>query len=186
MTLTLDLRLAAIVQDLTVTVLDLHMIVVVMMVDLRLDAIIQGLLHTTPDLHQDFIIPLPQVLVRLEGFRSFQRNTQVNNQVTIRVDIQVNIRANIQANTQVITPVITPVIFAALSHLLLLLGVLLELEALTDVHIRLVTTLRAATNHDGARRQLLLGIPHQLITVTDGHMVHPVVIVLSVAVVIAL
>lgn len=67
MTMTLDLRLAAIVQDLTVTALDLHMTVVVMMVlDIRLAAVIQGLLHTALDLHQDFIIPLPQVLVHLE------------------------------------------------------------------------------------------------------------------------
>ena len=42
MTMTLDLRLAAIVQDLTVTALDLHMIVD-MMVDLHLAAGIRGL-----------------------------------------------------------------------------------------------------------------------------------------------
>ena len=67
MTMTLDLPLAALVQDLTVTALDLHMTVVVMMVlDIRLAAVIQGPLHTVLDLHQDFIIPLPQVLVRLE------------------------------------------------------------------------------------------------------------------------
>ena len=67
MTMTLDPRLAAIVQDLTVKALDLHMTVIVMIVlDLRLAADIQGLLHTALDLLQDFIILLPQVLVRLE------------------------------------------------------------------------------------------------------------------------
>jgi hypothetical protein len=183
MTMTLDLRLAAVVQDITVTALDLlHMTVVVMNLDLRLADVIQGL-HTALDLHQGFIIPLSQVLVRLEWSRFLQRITQLNNQVTI----QVNIQANIQANTQVIIPVIIPVIFAGLSHLLLL-GVLLGLEPLTNVHIHLVMTLRAVTNHGDVRRQLLLllGIPLQLIPVTDGHMVHPVVIVLSVTVVIAL
>ena len=66
MTMTLDLRLAALVQDLTMKALDLHMTVVVMIVpDLRLAAVIQGLLHIALDL-QDFIIPLLQVLVRLE------------------------------------------------------------------------------------------------------------------------
>lgn len=67
MTMILDLRLAALVQD-TVTRLHLHMTVVVMIVlDVRLAAVvhIQGLLHTALD-HQDFIILLPQVLVRLE------------------------------------------------------------------------------------------------------------------------
>jgi hypothetical protein len=158
------------VQDPTMTA---RMTVVVMIVELRL-AVIQGLLHTALDLHQGFIIPLSQVLVRLEWSRFFQFPTQLNNQVTI----QVNIQANIQ--------VIIPVIFAALIHLLLLLAVLLELEPLTNVHIRLVMNLQAATNHGGARRQLLLlGIP-LLIRATDGHMIHPVVIVLSVAVVIAL
>ena len=45
MTMTLDLRLAAIVQDLTVTALDLHMTIDTM-VDLHLAAGIQDLLHT--------------------------------------------------------------------------------------------------------------------------------------------
>ena len=101
MTMTLDLRLAALVQDLAVTALlvDLHMTVVVMIVELRLAAVIQGLLHTTLDLHQDFITLLSQVLVRLEWSRFFQRIIQLNSQVTIRVNILVNIQANIQANT---------------------------------------------------------------------------------------
>ena len=67
MIMTLVLRLATIVQNLTVKALDLHKTVVVMIVlDLRLATVIQGLLYTALDLHQDFIIPLPQVLVRLE------------------------------------------------------------------------------------------------------------------------
>ena len=185
MTMTLDLRLAALIQDLKA--LDLHMTVV--MIDLRLAAVIQGL-HTALDLHQDFFIPLPrtQVLFLLEWSRLFQRIFQVNNQVTIQVNIQVNIQLNIQANIQANTQVIIPVIFAALSHHPLLLGVLLELEPLTNVHIRLVMILEAATKHDDVRRQLLLllGTPLQLIPVSDGRMVHPVAIILSIAVVMTL
>lgn len=67
MKMTMTLLFADLVQDLTVTALDLHMSVVVMTVlDLRLAAVIQDLLHTALDLHQDFNIPLPQVLVHLE------------------------------------------------------------------------------------------------------------------------
>jgi hypothetical protein len=66
MTMTPDLRLAAPVQD-TVIALDLLMAVVVMIVlDLRLAAVIQGLHRIALDLHQGFIMPLSQVLVRLE------------------------------------------------------------------------------------------------------------------------
>ena len=156
---TLDLRFAALVQGLTVTVLLRHMTVVV---DL-LTAVIQG------PLHQGFIIPLSQVLVRLEWSRFYQRISQLNDQVIIQI--------NIQANTQVIIRLI----FAALTHLLLL-GVLLELGPLTSVHTPLMVSPQVATNHGDARRQLLLlvGIPLQLIRVTDGHMVHPLVIVLTV------
>ena len=121
MTMTLDLALATLVQDLTMTAL-VHMIVVIMIVDPRLDAII---LQTALDLLHDFIISLLQVLVHLEWyqFKFFQRTTHLNSRVTIQVNIQVNIQANIQANTQAIIPFI----FAALGHLLLLMGILLEL-----------------------------------------------------------
>ena len=55
------------VEDLNMTALDLHTTIVVMIVlDLRLATVIQGPLHMALDLHQDFIIHLPQVLVRLE------------------------------------------------------------------------------------------------------------------------
>ena len=170
MMMIMTLRFAALVQDHTVTALQIHMTVVV---DLRLAVVIQG------PRHRGFIIPLSQVLVHLEWSRFFQRISQLNNQVIIRVNIKVNIQANTQA--------IIPVIFVALTHLLLL-GVLLELGPLTSVHTRLVVSPQVATNHGDVRRQLLLlvGIPLQLIRVTDGHMVHPVAIVLAVAVVMVL
>jgi len=161
--MTLDLRFATLVQDLTVKALDLRMTVVVMIVlDLRLAAVIQDL-HTALDLHQEFIIPLPQVLVRLEESQFFKRNT-LNIRVNIRVSIQVSIQVNIQVNIRVNIPVD----FATLSRLLLLLGVLPELD--TNIHIVhlviivLVMTLQVDMIR-GARRQLFLhlGIPLQLI-----------------------
>ena len=66
MTMTLDLRLGPLVQDLTVTALDLHMTVVIMIVELRLAAVVQGLFHMALYIHQGFITPLSQVLVHLE------------------------------------------------------------------------------------------------------------------------
>jgi hypothetical protein len=71
MTMTLDLRFATLVQDLTVKALDLRMTVVVMIVlDLRLATVIRDL-HTALDLHQEFIIPLPQVLDLLLSHQQF-------------------------------------------------------------------------------------------------------------------